>query len=609
MKTFLLTWYGITDLRASLGFENTNGPIVGALAAEQYSEVVILGYTRSDNDSKESIEAQKHYAKELAEIRSAGQDKDLKATGAFITKFANTTAAHEHFVAWLKEKATSMGMGVHISFKSEKIRELNDTEGIYACAMQALDLVEREPGEKHVTLYISPGTPVMAFVWALAALGHPALKKRLLASSVIGKPPEVVALPAEWLELHATKREKAIDAASGFDVIFHLFGEQRMPSLLGIRQFESKQHIFVNSKEYPAACMRQFIPHGEFAELAVDPWDVRGVHEKIVQRAKVFPSNAHIAINLTGGTKLMFAGALSAARVLGAVPVYFDSRNRSVTFVDSFQRESIKPIDSVETFLCLNSDGLELSENTVVETGIFSHALQQIGLKPSNNAVIEIVSPKRQTLTKALWEYRNKLSKLYQELKDYNDSFRPFRLEQLGLVFTLNEDESATIQGHELDLDLGRWPDFAKYLSGGWFEEYVYLQCKPYEDSGIIQDLRINVKLSMKQKDSGGNPKWKIEYNELDVVFTDGYSLYIIECKAGKVTQEQIMKLQNIVRFYGGIEGRGIIACCIPPNMDSVNKKIKDAKLTLWSGEAFSEHIKALMNSIAARAKATGGEA
>jgi hypothetical protein len=55
--------------------------------------------------------------------------------------------------------------------------------------MRALDGVERESGEKFVTLYLSPGTPVMAFVWALAALNYPELKKRLIASSIVGKAP------------------------------------------------------------------------------------------------------------------------------------------------------------------------------------------------------------------------------------------------------------------------------------------------------------------------------------------------------------------------------------------------------------------------------------
>ena len=172
-----------------------------------------------------------------------------------------------------------------------------------------------------------------------------------------------------------------------------------------------------------------------------------------------------------------------------------------------------------------------------------------------------------------------------------------------GFYFKLDNGETAAIQGYGLDLAFDNWPDFAKYLSGGWFEEFVYLQCKPYEDTGVIQDLRINVKLNMKQENAWSHSTWGVEYNELDITFTDGYSLYIVECKAGNVTQEQVMKLQNLVRFYGGIEGRGIVACCFPPNTESAKKKIKDARLMLWSGASLSEQIKAMMNSIPARAE------
>lgn len=41
----LLTWYGITDYRASLGFERGgDGPVLGALKAEHYELVLVLGY-------------------------------------------------------------------------------------------------------------------------------------------------------------------------------------------------------------------------------------------------------------------------------------------------------------------------------------------------------------------------------------------------------------------------------------------------------------------------------------------------------------------------------------------------------------------------------------
>jgi hypothetical protein len=64
-----------------------------------------------------------------------------------------------------------------------------------------------------------------------------------------------------------------------------------------------------------------------------------------------------------------------------------------------------------------------------------------------------------------------------------------------------------------------------EYLTGGWFEEYVYYQIKK---SIKPQDLAINVKISRNG----------IRHNnELDVVFTKGNKLFVIECKTGVQTE------------------------------------------------------------------------
>jgi hypothetical protein len=583
MKKFLLTWYGITDLRAALGFDATHGPIAAALAAEDYSDVVVLCYTRMGNEADDSAQARASFVAELALIHDAGRQQDRKVTGEFVSRLANTPAAHDHFARWLKTRCQATGSGTKIWFKSEKLRELNDSEGIFACAMRALDFAARAEGEKLVTLYLSPGTPVMAFVWALAALRHPDLRKRLIVAPVIGKPPEAVSLPAEWLDRHSARQSAAREATDGFDVTFHLFGEQRMPSLLGIRQFESKKHVFVNSKEYPAAGLLAFLDGRLFEELPVSPWDARSVHDAITRHARSLPPGTRLGINLTGGTKMMFTGALSAARALGAVPFYFDSRNHHVTFVDSLFREIIRPIDSVEDFLLLNGDGLKISEKGLPEE----------------------MSPDRRRLTEMLWKNHLKITRCYRKLREYNDAFIPFVFENEHFYFELCKDASAVAKGDGFNLHFLDWPDFAKYLTGGWFEEYVHLQCKPYEDAGVIKDLRINVKLQLDHDRSGGTSHVSSSfYSELDVVFTDGYSLYIVECKAGDVTQEQVMKLQNLVRFYGGVEGRGIFASCFAPNTAAVKKKITDAKLSLCSGRSFPDQLGALMKDIADRATA-----
>lgn len=592
MKKYLLTWYGIADFRASLGFEFTEGPIAAALDNEDYSDVVILCYTRASDESNDPVETETCFSAALSSIRELGQQGDRKTAEAFVSKFANTRTAHKHFAQWLEAKVRSGGGSTKLWFVHETLRELNDTEGIYSCAMRALDFVALQTGEKLVTLNLSPGTPVMAFVWAFAALGHPDLKKRLIASPVIGKPPEVISLPSEWLERHGASRAAIRDVSSGFDLTFHLFGEQRMPSLLGIRQFQSTHHVFVNSKDYPARCMRAFTPNGEFEELPVDPWNACTVREQILQAARRAPTNARIGVNLTGGTKLMFAGALSAARALGAVSFYFDSQNRRVTFIDSLRTAPIRPIETVETFLLLNGDGLKVVQND-----------------RKNDSCAD-----RRLLTETLWRHRKAIAAHYRNLAAIADEHQnllkqkarltPFKLECNGMVFKLNAERGATVVGNGIDMAFQDPNGFARYLCGGWLEEYLYLQCKPYEEAGVIKDLHINVELTLDRANSRVQRHWLDSHNELDVVFTDGYSLYIAECKAGRVTQEQVMKLQNLVRFYGGIEGHGILACCFPPHSDSVRKKIKDAKLSLFCGDDFVKHLKKFMDGIAQREKA-----
>ena len=348
MNKYLMTWYGMTDFRASLGVEQTTGPVLGALLAEDYTDVVILGFTHPDKTENRAVEFQQ----KTAEIEGS----DPAITKQFLDLFSNTTEAHNHFTQWLEKQLRDAGKKVDVSFHPVGLKHLNDTEGIYDAATQSLNAVAALEGEKLVTLYLSPGTPVMAFVWAFAALRHPTLKKRLIASSQPGRPPERIVLPSEWLEWHG-RQVRTTDADSEqYDAIFHLFGEQRVPNLLGVIQFSSRKHIFVNSAQFPADIMKQFLGEAEYGEIAVDPYDPENVRSTILDLIAKMPADAKVGFNLTGGTKLMYAGALAACRKVNATPFYFNSRNNQMVYLNDFKTVETKLIPSVETFIQLNSN-------------------------------------------------------------------------------------------------------------------------------------------------------------------------------------------------------------------------------------------------------------
>jgi hypothetical protein len=579
MKRYLLTWYGITDLRASLNLERGHGPVLGALLADQYTDVIVLGYSNPKNARDNTLNLQQ----DLQKI----QDTDFASQRKFIDRYANSPEAHLHFTHWLKEKLTETSKDVHVQFKAVALRRLNDTEGIYEAATRTLGAVVAEDGKKLVTLYLSPGTPVMAFVWAFAALRHPQLKKRLIAASQPGKPPEEVILPNEWMEWHGKQVNPPGINNNQYDVIFHLFGEQRMPSLLGMIQFSANEHIFVNSSQYPAKVMKQFLGKAKYGEILVDPFNPEDVRSRILNAISKMANGTKIGFNLTGGTKLMYAGALAACRKVNATPFYFNSQNNQLIYLNDFKSAITNLIPSVKLFIKLNGNNLSISNFGRWED------------------IPGIDTAKRKDLTYELWNARYKISRLYRDLLNYNNEFKPFEIKGRDIFTKLSKDGKANVSIGSKHYDFENWPDFAKYLCGGWFEEYAFMELKPLLDSGLIKDMHIGLQVAFQEKpqDQGSQNladqlKSQIgqTYQELDIVFTDGRRLYIVECKSGVLKGVYIRKLESITRYFGGQEGHGILAYSKPSRSGIVHQKAREGhNISLVEGCDLQSSVKSML--------------
>jgi hypothetical protein len=333
--------------------------------------------------------------------------------------------------------------------------------------------------------------------------------------------------------------------------------------------------------------MKPFLNGSAFTELPVEPFDPLETKDKILQYLKNVPADAKIGFNLTGGTKLMYAGALSACKKINATPFYFDIIHDKLIFLDDFKTKEIKPITSVETFITLHSDNLFIAKQ-----GYW-------------NEISNIDISDRQLLTNILWKARSKIAKLYRSIVPYVDDRRKFSIQKnnISIDFFSNYDVKIVIEGKEFTF--ANWKDFPVYITGGWFEEYTYMQLKSLEDNGTIYDLRIGLEVGFKEqknvKHSFGFNNLKDmfgdTYQELDITFTDGKKLYIVECKAGNIKSEYIMKLQNITKYFGGLNGQGILAACFPPNNKVVKKKILDSKnIKLVSGQYFSKELLSIFN-------------
>lgn len=547
-KRILVTWYGITDLSAAMGVVNS-GPVLDALRRGDYQAAIILCYTDPDKDEKE--------------IQS-----DIDFSPADVRRVANSQAAHAHFKRKLEVSLASENVTVQLRTYSAKLAHLNDTQGIFKAAAFALKMARDEYSGSGVDVFLSPGTPAMAFTWGMAALVNQRHDIRAIASSDPSKPPAVVEFPSEMRSAEAwVDAPSVIDDMTSYDVIYHLFGEQRIPAGIVLREFDCKHHVFVTDRKFQSKVMRQLLQPGARKEdLFINPFDPKSVETAIVSHARNQDSGTRFGFNLTGGTKLMYTGGLAAAMTIGGIPFYLDGRHQSIVRVDTWETIPYKGLRDVEDYLLLS--GL-----TVKESGRWD-------LLPWRSQRLE--------QTRKLWSLRSRIAKIYRQVAEYNDEPRSFSIKEKGVEAVLSKAMDGVLRFDGLHLDFPNQSDFAKYVSGGWLEEYVYDLIRSLIGTSV-SDVRIGACVQW--------PGTNQDAQEFDVLATNGNRLFIVECKAGAVKSEDIYKLQQNVRAYGGVEAYGILAAAFPPS-PSVRRRIEsDRRLTLACGNKLQSELIAALSA------------
>lgn len=283
----------------------------------------------------------------------------------------------------------------------------------------------------------------------------------------------------------------------------------------------------------------------------------------------------------------MYAGALSACRKVNATPFYFNDYSHQVIYLNDFHTEDIKPIHRIEPYINISANELIVSNSGKWKD------------------VYGINDFQRQELTRLLWIKRKTIISLYNDLCDGNYNIKPgmdfeFTTKNEDIKVSLQSNKHAkaiikTYQGNRI-FEFNDWPDFAKYLSGGWFEEYTYLNLMPLVDDGIIKDIRIGYRVALNDGVNGKEPFKKNQtYQEFDIILTDGKRLYIIECKSGNtVIGEYVNKLESITRYFGGVMAKGILLVCKDNIHTVVRKKVEQSQnITLFDGEYLFEQLTA----------------
>lgn len=204
----------------------------------------------------------------------------------------------------------------------------------------------------------------------------------------------------------------------------------------------------------------------------------------------------HYAVNLTGGTKYMALAVQSVFEKYNSQFYYIPFPKNVILSTDS-----VSPITtrvSVKEYMSLHGHAIK-SDKTI---RTFEESSRMLNIFANHLAKEDF------NIINRLREYRDSNIKIsWVETKEEQVSkpsipgLKTF-LDKIGFI-PQTED---TLTKYE-----------SRYLTGGWFEEYVFFLIKQELD---VTDILFGVKLNE-------------THNDLDVVFTINNRLFVVECKTG----------------------------------------------------------------------------
>ncbi|RKU91963.1 DUF1887 domain-containing protein [Helicobacter pylori] len=382
-----------------------------------------------------------------------------------------------------------------------------------------------------------------------------------------------------------------------FDVIFHSLGEQLMPVFLGMRQFSAQKHVFIVSHLKNAKTLERFfeerkntnknfqINTDSLNSIKVNVFEPKEIYEKILEYIEKYGlKDKRLCFNLTGGTKMVFLAGLKASEYFQTPYFYIEERTQQLSFfknpseIEPFIIPAI-PIKDVETFFSLHVPNRMIEQNGIVD----EESLEKI--------------QERKNLSSLLYEHRSRIISLYQKINDNYSKDKTVNICENNLkIFYKDHQVCVNIDGKEMKLKYSEnEDDFRKYIIGGWFEEYIYFELLDLLDKQVIYDLCLNMRLSVESMTDTQRNERPI-YAELDMAFSDGKNLYVVECKSGGLKDKGVLTtLSTNTQIFGGSNAKCILISSDDNLGQNIQEKIKILNIKFIFKD-FKENIENYIN-------------
>jgi hypothetical protein len=256
-----------------------------------------------------------------------------------------------------------------------------------------------------------------------------------------------------------------------------------------------------------------------------------------------------IALNVTGGTKLMALAAQSIALAAGWSVFYVDADTDEVIWLGRQAGQRQRLTEQLRLRHYLMGYGFDLGSSS-----------PRPPADDRLDALIQTLLLQIGSLEKPLGQL-NWLAQQAEDRRALTVTLDTRHSDDHGLTALLRQCQDAgvlTLTGAAIT-----FPDEASraFAKGGWLEHHLHRVVSGLGGALGLRDLAANLEVT----DAGGVT------NELDLVFLARNRLFIIECKTARMDKplapkanDTLFKLAEIVRRVGGLGARGMLASYRP---------------------------------------------
>ena len=311
------------------------------------------------------------------------------------------------------------------------------------------------------------------------------------------------------------------------NLLVTILSAQPIPNVQFIKYIQEKlktknkkfEHIFVSTEEMEAKGIGNWICKvcgiSQLQTIVVKHNSLSDIQTKLTEKC---PEAETYFVNVTGGTKIMSMGVSDFFKMKANARIYYIDGNKSWLNFPENERYNNDLADNINLMEYTDSHGFEMSEGKL--SGIdfeytkrFLHHFIKFG-ENERRITNQLRAKRDKTVT------INDINGLQDFLCNIN--------------FPLSDGNFLTVNKYEI-----------KYLTGDWFEEYIYFRII---DEKIVKNE--NLKTGVHLKKTGVD-------NEFDIIFRYNTKFYAIECKTsilsdkGSIVNETIYKSTALQRNLG----------------------------------------------------------